>query len=544
MCVTWTRAFSSTLVSSDTEKLQELTVTDPTPSSSTPSSSSPKPTLSMSQHILSLFMPRNKFHVLAQHLQEVMEESLPNMVDDRVKEVTKTQVPIYVAEGSILKRTKMQAEITNAISNHIPSHVDSSIRSYMSNHILHVHPTQASNTPCRPSVIHLRDQDDPQNDAHLEGDNSAKRQKTSEHGTNIFRESSYGQANESNPAEKVSQEVVEEMSEIVDEAKLRKVVDEMLRQQYTSGYENQDPKAPALSLVNQDLLYLKKDNSGPKKIVLSLHKFFAVIFLDDDIEERTSRWGSQKADFKLFLIQLGVAKGRFRASFDLGVAEVCGLEGVAIRLSLDIGDLFAASYRFIIALVELSNMVLRKVVICVNGNVIQANLNVIDIECFSEILIIGSAYKVKMDDPNITMEEYIRLEEEIARRHGKVTLSCESMVSPLNDNEIDFRISFDESDDEDYTIFFYKSSFSYKIIYVNDLKTDSENDNDKVNIPSFPSPEPTVSYFDDLDYLKDFEHEFPVIVYNDALTSKSYFLTEPSINPQRIDEFNLKDETS
>ncbi|GKG12928.1 hypothetical protein Tco_0349888, partial [Tanacetum coccineum] len=45
----------STLVSSDTEKLQELTVTDPTPSSSTPSSSSPKPTLSMSQHILSLF---------------------------------------------------------------------------------------------------------------------------------------------------------------------------------------------------------------------------------------------------------------------------------------------------------------------------------------------------------------------------------------------------------------------------------------------------------------------------------------------------------
>ncbi|GKE41046.1 hypothetical protein Tco_1464451, partial [Tanacetum coccineum] len=27
---------------------------------------------------------------------------------------------------------------------------------------------------------------------------------------------------------------------------------------------------------------------------------------------------------------------------------------------------------------------------------------------------------VKMDDLNITMEEYIRLEEEKARRHGKV----------------------------------------------------------------------------------------------------------------------------
>ncbi|GKD86050.1 hypothetical protein Tco_1357204, partial [Tanacetum coccineum] len=51
-----------------------------------------------------------------------------------------------------------------------------------------------------------------------------------------------------------------------------------------------DPKAPRLPLVNQYLLYLKKGNSGPDKIVLSLHKFPTVIFLDDDIEERTSRW--------------------------------------------------------------------------------------------------------------------------------------------------------------------------------------------------------------------------------------------------------------
>ncbi|GKA71173.1 hypothetical protein Tco_0777312, partial [Tanacetum coccineum] len=96
-----------------------------------------------------------------------------------------------------------------------------------------------------------------------------------------------------------------------------------------------------------------------------------------------------------------------------------------------------------------------------------------------------------MDNPNITMEEYIRLEEEKACRRGKVynwetatygkiwdnedihnlgsvetefpaivfndtltseaTLSCEPMVSSLNNNEIDFRILFDESDDEDCT---------------------------------------------------------------------------------------------
>nr|GEV37453.1 hypothetical protein [Tanacetum cinerariifolium] len=97
-----------------------------------------------------------------------------------------------------------------------------------------------------------------------------------------------------------------------------------------------------------------------------------------------------------------------------------------------------------------------------------------------------------MDDPNITIEEYIMLEEEKACRCGKVynretatygkiwcdedvydlrsvetefpaivyndtltsevTLSCESTVSPLNKNQIDFRILFDESVDEDYMI--------------------------------------------------------------------------------------------
>ncbi|GKA59882.1 integrase, catalytic region, zinc finger, CCHC-type containing protein, partial [Tanacetum coccineum] len=62
-----------------------------------------------------------------------------------------------------------------------------------------------------------------------------------------------------------------------------------------------------------------------------------------------------------------------------------------------------------------------------------------------------------MNDPNITMEEYIRLEEEKAQKRGKVfnwetakfgeTLSCKPTVSSLND-EIDFRISFEDSNDK------------------------------------------------------------------------------------------------
>ncbi|GKE19876.1 hypothetical protein Tco_1431388, partial [Tanacetum coccineum] len=113
---------------------------------------------------------------------------------------------------------------------------------------------------------------------------------------------------------------------------------------------------------------------------------------------------------------------------------------------------------------------------------------------------------------------------------SEVALSCEPKVSPLNENQIDFRISFDESNDEDYTVIYDKYSFSYKIIYVDDLKIDSKNDNDKVNMPSLPLSEPTVSYFDDFDCFKDFEKEFPAIAYNDALMSKLDF-SEPFVSP-------------
>ncbi|GKE61345.1 hypothetical protein Tco_1511712 [Tanacetum coccineum] len=199
---------------------------------------------------------------------------------------------------------EISLQINNVITNHIPSQVDSSVRNYMSGHILHVHPTQASqafahehqyqiyltmkdnlqlqnddlpiwlalkikfeglqayNTPFRPSVIRPGDQDDPHDDAHLGGRIVLKGRR---HDDEL-------------PTEKVSQELVEDMSQTVDDAKLHKVIDEMLRQRCSSRDEHQDPNAPALSLVNQDLLYLNKGNSGPEKIVLSLHKFHAIIF--------------------------------------------------------------------------------------------------------------------------------------------------------------------------------------------------------------------------------------------------------------------------
>ncbi|GKD89723.1 hypothetical protein Tco_1365230, partial [Tanacetum coccineum] len=137
--------------------------------------------------------------------------------------------------------------------------VNSSVKSYMSGHVLHVHsnkatPTNAqeqqhqlyqtmkdnpqlqqddlpiwlalkykferlhmATTPCRPSAVCPKGQNDPHDDAHPEGENSA--------------ESYYATDNDVLPNEKVSQELMDEMSQTVDEANLRKVVDEMLRQQ-------------------------------------------------------------------------------------------------------------------------------------------------------------------------------------------------------------------------------------------------------------------------------------------------------------------------
>ncbi|GJS19172.1 integrase, catalytic region, zinc finger, CCHC-type containing protein [Tanacetum coccineum] len=110
--------------------------------------------------------------------------------------------------------------------------------------------------------------DDPHDDAHPEGENSAKRQKTSEYEAYVSGESSSGQVNveepgpfisgnqeqddefdfwtdsyasddDEIPTKQVTQDIMEEISLTIDEAKLKKMADEMLRQRCTSGDEHQ-----------------------------------------------------------------------------------------------------------------------------------------------------------------------------------------------------------------------------------------------------------------------------------------------------------------
>ncbi|GKB84451.1 retrovirus-related pol polyprotein from transposon TNT 1-94 [Tanacetum coccineum] len=174
----------STVVSPDTEKLQELTTS------------------------------RDQ---LADNLHDVMMETLPSLVKEKVTEQVKKevhaqvrdQVPVYLAEVLILERKtikeemerliskailqergRMQAHISsqiqNAIDNAIPSLFDASVRSYIS------------------SAVRTRDQDDPHDDAHPEGENSAKRQKTSEYEAYVSGESSSGHVNVEEPGPSTS----------------------------------------------------------------------------------------------------------------------------------------------------------------------------------------------------------------------------------------------------------------------------------------------------------------------------------------------------
>ncbi|GKG13002.1 hypothetical protein Tco_0349962, partial [Tanacetum coccineum] len=64
--------------------------------------------------------------------------------------------------------------------------------------------TQVPQTACRSSTVCIRDQDDPHDDAHHDGENSAKRQKTLEYKAYVSRESSSGQVNVEEPGPSTS----------------------------------------------------------------------------------------------------------------------------------------------------------------------------------------------------------------------------------------------------------------------------------------------------------------------------------------------------
>ncbi|GJR63344.1 hypothetical protein Tco_1505506 [Tanacetum coccineum] len=226
-------------------------------------------------------MPQKSSDQLANNLHDVMMETLPSLVKEKVtkqvkKEVpgqVRDQVPVYVVKGLIMEGKQLRSDwrlfnllrLSYRMWAYACLKYHHRFKMQLNNHSLVECIVIAVYVPSYYvlvlSAVRPRDQDDPHDDAHPEGENSAKRQKTSKYEAYVSGESSSGQVNVEEPGPSIQFKAVKEILE-----------------------------APALSLINQDLLYLKKGNSGPEKIVLSLHKFPAIVFNDDDIEERTSRW--------------------------------------------------------------------------------------------------------------------------------------------------------------------------------------------------------------------------------------------------------------
>ncbi|GJZ09281.1 hypothetical protein Tco_0543564 [Tanacetum coccineum] len=160
-----------------------------------------------------------------------------------------------------------------------------------------------------------------------------------------------------------------------------------------------------------------------------------------------------------------------------------------------------------------------------------------------------------MDDPDITMEEYVQLETERALRNGKV-YNWETITygKIWYDEDVHYLRFFEE----EFPAIVYndalasKSDFSSEPMEMDDpditmeeyvqLETERALRNGKVyNWETITYGK--IWYDEDVYYLRFFEEEFPAIVYNDALASKSDFSSEPMVSLQHVDEVNLKNET-
>ncbi|GJX41157.1 hypothetical protein Tco_0256147 [Tanacetum coccineum] len=211
---------------------------------------------------------------MADAVKSTMKKVVPSMVDKIVNKIAKKLVLLYVAEGLLLDRQTTHTDMDTLIAEDVLKERET-LRVELSMQIKFEKPAPRVN-PCRIAAVRTRDHEDHHDDdAHPKGESSAKRHKTSEHGT-------YSMDDDQVPTEEVSPELLEEISGKVDEAQLQKAVNEMLRAQY--------PKAQPMTLLNQDIFYLKYGSSGPKKYVPSLHKYDVVPFPKNVLEELTSRW--------------------------------------------------------------------------------------------------------------------------------------------------------------------------------------------------------------------------------------------------------------
>nr|GEU31873.1 hypothetical protein [Tanacetum cinerariifolium] len=304
-------------LSSDKENRQELTASNPAPSSSTPTTSIQKP-------------KQDHFKHYKNAVKSTIKKLVPSMVDKRFNKIAKKLVLLYVDKGLLLDRKKAQTDIVALVAKAVKKereNLRAELFMQAASSLIHdlqyqlylkmKYDEQARNVylsiwwsleikfeklappvaPCRLADVRTRDHKEYHDDDALpEGESSTNRHKTSEHGTYIVGKSSSEQVmDESNPSgsgtheqldefkakmddfgtnddevlsKDVSPELLEEISREVDEVLLQKDVNNMLRVRCNSGEEHQTKEV--CSIVAQ-----VSSNTVP----------------ENNLEELTSRWG-------------------------------------------------------------------------------------------------------------------------------------------------------------------------------------------------------------------------------------------------------------
>ncbi|GJR51168.1 hypothetical protein Tco_1401689 [Tanacetum coccineum] len=309
-------------------------------------------------------MPRYDMNTLAKTFEETLKEVFPNMVNNTTDQNMRDNLPWLVVKVVRQEQEKSKAEtlsmvadvvqkeqertrvalssqVSNDIATSVPPWVDAFLKNYMNDNILHVHPTSSSSS----SIPDLQQQlfdafrrqyhdDHHDDDALYEGENSAKRQKTSNKGKSAMgassskiTEGSYqtesstqeqqqeydlwsedqGTDDDEVSSKEVTLEVLVEISRngikwvptTNDKKQMQDALNDMMRSQYSLVLEKpsqiyqgceRDPNAPPRYLYNKDLFYLKNGNSKTRNYVLSLHKVHAFPFPDNNLKELNTIW--------------------------------------------------------------------------------------------------------------------------------------------------------------------------------------------------------------------------------------------------------------
>ncbi|GJS93789.1 hypothetical protein Tco_0800757 [Tanacetum coccineum] len=231
-------------------------------------------------------------------------------------------------KGIRLEREKVEDDIASMVAEA----VDTFLRNYMSNHILHVHPTESASSSildlqqqlylkmkddeqAKTDAICTRDHEDRHDDdARPKGESSAKRQKTSEHGTYTRGELSssqatdesilYGSDDDEVPSKEVSPELLADVSgkgmTTDDQQRMQDAVNDIMRSQFGLIYENNKKEKKIMDIKEISKFYdatLKRVLEKVKRFNLDVKHGYAdpdlikdnaehMMFYEEYIQER------------------------------------------------------------------------------------------------------------------------------------------------------------------------------------------------------------------------------------------------------------------